>query len=357
MESCQFLNQWCEIMIKKLQRLALNELCKIGFFRRRSKFLSTWYEYNISPYPQRAEFLGGHPLRILKNIKSKFFFWQSAPAYFSGGLVLNLLGFHVVRQILYNKLTRRASISSPKFSDLEENGVKTVKAMLSTEDVNYIRSFYENNLNHSFVYLPDFSELVIYSNTASVSNKNYKTLEFKEMRKFLIQKLNIEKLFLELSGKKLKGSPFMSIIHHKSFMDQSYVAQADGNNIPHRDVFYPSYKIFIYLNDVSEENAAFVYFPNTHSAKGASLKDVYLQSLRYYLYEKKSLKPVNALESLSKPAFPVSQVGAAGTGIIFNVSGIHQRGSYKKDQFRERLVLLIDFRQNDALVIPKEHRL
>lgn len=342
-------------MIKKFVRLALNELCKIDFLRRRSNFLSSWYELKIIPYPQRAEFLGGHPSRILKNIKSKFFVWQSAPAYFSGGVVLNLLGFHVVRHIFHNKLSSRQQVS-PNFSDLEENGVKAVKAMLSIEDVNYIRSFYEKNLNHSIVYLPDFSELVIYSNTGSVSNENYTIPEFKNMRKFLIEKLNLDKLFSELSGKELKGSPFMSIIHHKSLIDQNYVAQIDGNNIPHRDVFYPSYKIFIYLNDVSEENAAFVYYPNTHSAKGVSLKDVYLQSLRYYFHEKKALKPVNALESLGRTVHPVSQVGLAGTGIIFNVAGIHQRGDYKKDQFRERLVLLIDFRQNEALVIPKEHR-
>lgn len=342
-------------MINKLIRLVLNEFSKIDFFKKRSKYLSNWYDTNIKPYPQRLNFLGGHPDRLFKNFKFKFFVWQSAPVHFSGGIILNLLGFHVLRHIFHNTIRKTNSILED-YLQLKNIGVMKVDEILKKEEIAHIRNFYEKNIDKSFIYLPDFSELVIYSNTLSVSNANYEFQEFKELEKFIIKKLNLDKLFENFSGKKLVGHPFMSIIHHKSLIDNNYTAQEDGNNTPHRDVFYPSYKIFIYLNDVSEENAAFVYYPKTHLVKDLSLREVYLKSLRYYLHDKKALKPVNALQYSNNVVAPESQVGAAGTGVIFNVAGIHKRGDYKKDQYRERLVLLIDFRQNDALIIPKEHR-
>ena len=66
----------------------------------------------------------------------------------------------------------------------------------------------------------------------------------------------------------------------------------------------------------------------------------------YLLNDKNSLYPTEATVNLYKNNFKgVSANGVAGDLVLFNVCGIHARGEFQKDKFRERLVLLVDFRQ------------
>lgn len=46
----------------------------------------------------------------------------------------------------------------------------------------------------------------------------------------------------------------------------------------------------------------------------------------------------------------LSAAGRPGDGVVFNVQGVHRRGDFSKDQYRERLVLLVDFRQAEVPV-------
>jgi Phytanoyl-CoA dioxygenase (PhyH) len=337
----------------KLHELLANEASKSAFVRRRLPSLQDRFVRYVNGHPQREKFLAGHPVRLAKGLWQRVAFWRSAPAHFSGGLILNLLGLHVVRCAVHRKL-RAAGAVEPAFSALRDNGVMRVDNLLAPHEVETVRMFYEQHAGLRKVYLPDFSELIIYSNLLTYDNDNFERADFRQMREFIVRTLDLPKLFRAMSGKALRSEPFISVIHHKHLMSGDHTPQQDGNNLPHRDVFYPSYKIFIYLNDVSEDNAAFIYYPGTH--RSPHWRDAYRSSLRYYWVEKRANKPVNALDHCQAAPQPISQVGAAGSAVIFNVAGIHRRGEYKRDQFRERIVLLIDFRQNDAWFIPRAHR-
>lgn len=340
----------------KIWNILLDELSKQPVARAYSQEMAVRYAQRVKNQPQAHRFLAGYPQRVLANFWHRHAFWYLAPAHFVGGLFLNLLGLQVIRHIYRNRLHAKRKVA-PSFSELKHNGVTSISGFLDEEAVQQINAFYEANKSLTVSYLPDFSELILYSNLPSIKNRHPENAAVIGILNTLSKRLDYPRLFYDISSRNLKIKPFISILHHKSFVDRDYIPQVDGNDLPHRDVFYPSYKIFVYLNDVDEDNAAFIYYPGTHAVEERSLLDVYKSSLSYYLNEKKANKPVNALANCSGTPQPVSQNGKAGTAVIFNVAGVHNRGSYKRDMFRERLVLLIDFRQNDALYIPRQHRL
>jgi hypothetical protein len=337
----------------KLQELLADEASKFAPVRDRMPSMSERFVRKVQGHAIRQKLLAGYPERMLKRLWENIAFWRSAPAHFTGGLLLNLAGLQVTRCFVHNRLRAPAEVQWG-FERLRDEGVMRVNAMLAAPDVARIRAFYEEHVSLAIEYLPDFSALTIYSNLLTYDNGNFGRPEFKQIHEFILRKLDLPRLFRAMSGKRLRTRPYIDILHHKHLMSGDHVPQLDGNNLPHRDVFYPSYKIFIYLNDVTQDNAAFVYYPGTHH--GSRGMDAYRSSLRYYWSDKRANKPVNALDHCAGSPQPVSQTGPAGTGVIFNVAGIHRRGEYKTDRFRERLVLLIDFRQNDAWIVPRAHR-
>lgn len=339
----------------KIRNLFVNELSKHRGLRAASPRLNAWHAAHVANNAQKQKFLGGHPRRVVRNTWHRLAFWRSAPAHFAGGVLANLLGFQVLRHFLHNRL-RTGAQPHPRFRQLRDTGVMQQEGLLDNAALEHVRDFYECHVGLANVYLKDFSELIIYSNLLTVDNDNFRNQEFRRLRDFLVERLDLAKLFEQMSGKRLVYQPFISIIHHKSFVDHDYAAQQDGNNRPHRDVFYPSYKIFIYLNDVTEENAAFIYYPGTHDISTGTAAQAYRNSLTYYLVEKRANRPVDALAAYARKPAAVSQTGSAGSAVFFNVAGVHQRGDYKKDKYRERIVLLIDFRQNDALFVPRSQR-
>lgn len=341
--------------LRKIRNLLINELSKSSAARAASPRLRSWYAEYVANDSRKKKFLAGHPERILLGYWHRIAFWRSAPAHFAGGILLNLLGFQILRHYIHNRWRAGRKVHQ-RFQQLHDHGVMRAPGILTADDLAQVRAFYDRHVSRSNVYLPDFSELIIYSNLLTVGNENFKEIEFQRFRDYLIDRLDLARLYEQMSGKPLVYQPFISIIHHKSFVNRTYTAQQDGNNRPHRDVFYPSYKIFVYLNDVTEDNAAFIYYPGTHDISTCTAGQAYKSSLNYYLVEKRANLPVDALATYEQKPQAVSQTGVAGSAVFFNVAGIHQRGDYKKDKDRERIVLLVDFRQNDAWIVPRSQR-
>lgn len=334
--------------IKKIYSLFLNEYSKISLARKIFPEIHIHYHQNVLNNPKKILFFSGHPARILNS----YYFWKHAPKHFTGGLILNLFGLQIFRYLLHNRLRPLEKISTD-FNELRLEGVQKLPSFLDKPFLKEISSFYEKNRHFANQYCKDFTELVISSNLADYPT-SLQDLDAITWQQKIISTFDLSKIYQKISGHNMKVVPFISIIHHQSFPDGDYIPQLDGNNTPHRDVFYPSYKIFIYLNDVNEDNAAFIYFPKTHLTAKVPLHTVYLDSLRYYFYEKLLNRPVNSLNFYKEKPKPQNQIGKAGDAVIFNVAGIHARGEYKLDIYRERIVLLIDFRQNESFLPDKK---
>lgn len=279
-------------------------------------------------------------------------FWYYSPKLFTGGFILNLLGLQVIRHYLVNYILRPNIMIKNKYKKLQDEGVQIEKQFLNQSEVEHVINFYRKNEASKIEYLRDFSELIIYSNLPHIQNPSLYKNEYADLYKWLNEKINFASLFKDFAGKDMRSKPFISIIHNKHFhKDDSFEAQADGNARPHRDVFYSSYKIFIYLSDVCKDNAAFTYYPGSHKENDSSLSVIYKNSVDYY----KSGKKLNIEETNFSNNVPFCCEGNAGDAVFFNVRGVHKRGQFRDNQDRERLVMLIDFRQSDALVIKREN--
>ena len=337
-------------MVNKMTGSVLDELSKYGPIRWVSGSLKSRYHDEVLTSKSRMRFLRGYP-KLFWYLKIAF--WRYAPRKIIGGLLLNLLGLQVFRHYVVNAILKPKKIDL-RFNKLQKEGVQVVPELLSTKDVEKIRDFYNQHFLERSTFLADFSELIINSNLPHIDSSlqdNKKAVQFYQ---WLNEKIDFAKTYQSACGRTLRCKPWVSIIHHLSRpTDNSFMPQKDGNNIPHRDVFFPSHKIFIYLNDVTVENAAFSYYPKSHIDVNEGPLKVYFDSINHYLGD------------TSKPYDPLTQgttyerficEGAAGDSIFFNVQGIHRRGEYKQDIDRERLVLLIDFRQNDALFLQSSFR-
>ena len=332
-------------IIVKIGGLLVNEISKSQFIRSVSPFMHNWYQSNVSGNASKLQFLGGYPYRIIKY----HMFWLYAPRKYAGGIILNLFGLQCYRYIVHNALRPIPLEKKDDLKELRTNGVQKINAIVDIGSLNFLRQFYEKYVNLALYYFDDYHELTIFPNT--FENMAFETKDFRKLHDLLFNTLNIRNLYQNITGNPLNVIPFVSILHYKSYIDDKHKLQLDKQDTPHTDVFYPSYKLFVYLNDVNENNGAFMYYPGTHLFSPRYIIREYLSSLRYYFFERKGIAPSNALR-FRKARNPISLEGHAGTGVLFNVAGIHRRGNFLKDIYRERLVLLVDFRQQEAFSPP-----
>lgn len=312
------------------------------FLRKHSDFFRNWHAgYVMGDDTKKAIALGQ-----IVGFYRGMFFWRYAPRKYAGGALLSLLGLPVLRYYFYNLRYLMRSRRGPIAREIGSRGVVVKRGMLPQETVSRVLDFYANNRVNCANHFRDFSELVIV-NSKGVTRKDSAYVELAE---HLLKDCGIDLLGRDLTGVKLTIAPFVSILHYKSNLDQQ--GQSDGQDTPHADVFYPSFKLFVYLNEVNESNGAFRYlqYSNRFGLKGAI--NAYKDSFRYYFRGgKRSLYPTDAsIGMIGEGLEWLSAIGRPGDGVVFNVQGIHRRGDFTKDQYREGVVLLVDFRQAEVPV-------
>ena len=149
--------------------------------------------------------------------------------------------------------------------------VSIYRNILSDEQIKDVNLFYDKYISDTKVYFDDFSELLLQNTLGSVNNNQ----DYHSIVNFLKTNTKIFDIASELIGyrKEKLVNPYISILHFKSF--EEIKDQIDGQNTPHIDVFYPSYKFFIYLNEVNELNGAFCYLKGSHSFSISNLVKYY----------------------------------------------------------------------------------
>lgn len=329
--------------MKTAIRAILINLSGIEFFRSRSSFLELCHKGYARGEVSAKIKLNAMYHRVLRTVL--FFRW--APGKYWGGAILNLLGLSLVRYFYHNILYSLRFLGKPGlYSSLKRNGINIERGFFEPELVQEILAFHSKNAADVSHHFEDFSELII-SNTKG-PQKN--TAGYLTLIEKVLKGRKILQIGRNLTGKSFSISPYMAILHSKS--EPGNASQEDGQNTPHIDVFYPSFKIFVYLNEVTEKNGAFRYLARSQAFSLRNAMNYYKDCFRYYwLGLQKEISPTDATLGLYKNDFEwVSANGSPGDAVFFNVQGIHRRGDFEKGQFRERLVFLIDFRQIEAPV-------
>jgi hypothetical protein len=98
-------------------------------------------------------------------------------------------------------------------------------------------------------------------------------------------------------------------------------SEPDGDTELHIDTFFDTHKLWLYLDDVSTTNAAFVFVPGSHVLDRARLRYEYLESNR----TNRKSRRVSDEEVRSRGLAPRVVVCRRNTLVLANTSGYHSR--------------------------------
>lgn len=289
---------------------------------------------------------------------------RGAPSYFSGGLILNLLGYQVIRTLYYHlrlSVRRRALGSGALVDELEKavrvHGYTVVEDILRPETLVGLNSVLDDpsRLLH---YKRDHHPCGWTKCTLHAGGETFAVAKAADFDPYVREVLADRRIFdtvERLAGRKIDMTPEVAVFEWKVSEDKVALShQFDFEDMLHADVSYPSYKIFLYLNDVTVANGPFVYCPDTHKLTLKRLFMEYFLSVAFYLTSKapphvpQPHRFTNWLiHKLGIRVQPVT--GKANSMVLANVMGFHGRRRF--DSTEPRRVLFLNFRYLDARLV------
>lgn len=283
------------------------------------------------------------------------------PEKYVGPPVVNKAGFQVARVLWKNFFYKIKSFQSSKdieyYRDaLDRDGVVAIPNFLDQDAFNKIQSAYGR--------LSDFIALepcVSQGTESMVSNpeqarilmgtvkQNQKLDRATELFTLLNAYVHTNPTLRNLAASVLKTNSYKftqwEIFVHKKFKD--VYPDLDAAAYFHPDNFYPEFKGFLYLRDVTEENGAFIYALGSHKLTVKRLKFEYIKSVRYAQLKSETYnKFVRAWpdgrgwhcltqdEEQMIGLKPKSIIGKANTLLFFNAMGVHRRGDFTSERSR-----------------------
>jgi hypothetical protein len=127
-----------------------------------------------------------------------------------------------------------------------------------------------------------------------------------------------------------KGWDGSALVERLTLGDDS---EPDGNTELHIDTFFDTHKLWLYLDDVSETNAAFVYVPGSHVLDRVRLRYEYLES---NTTNRKSRR-VSEEEVRSRGLEPLVFACRRNTLVLANTCGYHARSAGEPGASRRSL--------------------
>jgi len=122
-----------------------------------------------------------------------------------------------------------------------------------------------------------------------------------------------------------------------------------GTNYLHADTHYPSAKAWLFLEDIDEENGAFVYAKGTHKMTPAKLVYEYGAAVRVAKAERDGTMGVTVAPTIVRAPTPRQSKamkiaeqacgGKANTLLLGNVGGFHKRGEFLEGRDRKQIMM------------------
>ena len=296
--------------------------------------------------------------RVIAKIVSRL---SGAPYYFAGGLLLNVLGFHVVRVLFFNiRHAVRVGIAGKQRPDtemvrqLKKYGYVVVDRMLSPSILWELNSIFEapeklswNKREH---HPAGWRKCTIHAGGMYLSAIS--ATELSAPVSAVLADARIFDTVETLSGRRIVRTPEIAIFEWK--VPEKYLGKAhqfDFEDLMHADVAYPTFKIFLYLNDVTLANGPFVYCPGSHRFSFRRLCFEYIASVAYFSTQRTPPEPPqpHRFTDWFVRKFgpqPVPLVGPANTMVLANVMGFHGRARFENTE--PRRALFLNFRYLDA---------
>ncbi len=275
-------------------------------------------------------------------------FLDKAPPLYSGGVIANVLGLHVFRTLylnLWRMKPKKMNGDIQKHIDvLEKDGILVIENFLPKEQFDELKKEYDEAFSDwdPFEYDPgkltkrqkDFPE---YFETIAEKIIPASTPAF---MKYIVN----NEFLIALSEAVTHRKNNLTAHHHfwylqKRKLDKQNVGSLHTAGFPHADVPYPTVKAFLYMNDVNEDNAAYIFAKGSHKLTLKRLIFEYKLSVRYA----KTKNDIAFDRDVEKLGYKCESIcGKANTLFISNNMGYHNRGDFSNLQ--PRLTAQLDFR-------------
>jgi hypothetical protein len=275
-------------------------------------------------------------------------FLDKAPPLYSGGVLLNTLGLHVFRTLylnLWRMKPKKVRKEIQNYVDiLDRDGILIIPDFFPKEQFEEIKkefdqtyegwSPFEYNEEELSKRQKDFPE---YFQTIAEKITSPKTPAFTN---YFVNNPVIEEITSAVVHRKNRMTPH----HHfwylqRRTLDNEKASYLHSAAFPHADVPYPTIKVFMYMNDVDESNAAYIYAKGSHKLTMKRLLFEYKLSVKYA----KTKNDIVTDEDIAKLGYyPEPICGKANTLFISNNMGYHNRGDFKT--LEPRLTAQLDFR-------------
>jgi hypothetical protein len=122
-----------------------------------------------------------------------------------------------------------------------------------------------------------------------------------------------------------------------------------GTNYLHADTHYPSAKAWLFLEDIDEQNGAFVYAKGTQKMTPAKLAYEYSAAVRVAMAERDGTMSVTIPATIvraptrrQRRGMKIAEVpygGKANTLLVGNVGGFHKRGEFLEGRQRKQIMM------------------
>lgn len=297
-------------------------------------------------------------------------FLDKSPPLYAGGVFSNILGRHIFRTVYLNiwrmKPKKVKDEIKPYVETLDRDGILVIPDFFPKEIFEQIKKEFDESYSgwSPFDYneeelsrrQKDFPE---YFKTIAEKIITPKTPAFTE---YFVN----NKLINEITSAVVHRENRLTPHHHfwylqRRTLENEKAGYTHSAAYPHADVPYPTIKVFMYLNDVDESNAAYIYAKGSHKMTLQRLLFEYKLSVRYA----KTKNDIVTDEDIAKLGYyPEPICGKANTLFISNNMGYHNRGDFKT--LEPRLTAQLDYRhletwrntlsRNDSALISKVTR-
>lgn len=283
---------------------------------------------------------------VVSSVIKKFY---GAPSVFAGGLVLNILGYHVIRVLFFNliytlrmKKTPEDKISRDIIKQVRENGIAVIPSFFSADIFQNIKDECDK------IEIKVTNESAPHIKRETLAKDNYKNPN-PILNKYLARNPFINQIVSGVLGKEILITPKVQLEY--SFYREEDLGKPTTDVRPdnlHFDVSYPTVKCFLYLSDIDERNAAFRYIKGSHKMTLQRLRMEYKMSIAWFRGYHNNESSEVSQEFVEKQGMNLSTIsGVANTLVIVNTMGFHSRGQYLTTT--PRYILLVSYRELESL--------
>ncbi len=276
-------------------------------------------------------------------------FLDKTPPQFKGSVLANILGYSIFRTLFHNLGRIRPKKIRKEFQPyldiMERDGILVIPDFFPENIFMEIKKEFDQayagwdpmyvNPDEFTKRMKDFPD---YFQTIAEKIITPDTPAFNE---YFVKNELITEITESVVHKKIRLKPYRHFWYLKRRkLDKEGDKSFHNAAYPHADVFYPTIKVFLYLNDVDEKNAAYIFAKGTHKMSLRRLILEYKLSVRFAKNNNDVSTNDDDISYLGSKSESIC--GKANTLIISNNMGYHNRGFFSSLDPRQTAQL--DFR-------------